>query len=269
MNIQKRVYEHYQYVDNYNYTRFFTALQGSQNYGLADDESDIDTKTLIIPNYKELVFNAKPVSSTIIVEPTTEHADVKDIRLMFDTFRKQNINFLEILFTPYVVVTGGYKIYYHSLWNKREDIAHLNPYRNLSSMVGHMYEKYKKFEHPFPSAVSKIEKFGYDPKQLHHMVRIKDFLERFFEKGVSYEEALTHPTDPQKLIMIKRGLYSYNTAVNIKEETYQWAIEFKEKWSKKLVDQEDAKTNDFMNNLMYDIIKETHRNEFQESFYNW
>ena len=183
MNIQKRVYEHYQYVDNYNYTRFFTALQGSQNYGLADDESDIDTKTLIIPNYKELVFNAKPVSSTIIVEPTAEHADVKDIRLMFDTFRKQNINFLEILFTPYVVVTGGYKIYYHSLWNKREDIAHLNPYRNLSSMVGHMYEKYKKFEHPFPSAVSKIEKFGYDPKQLHHMVRIKDFLERFFEKG--------------------------------------------------------------------------------------
>ena len=37
-----------------------------------------------------------------------EHIDVKDIRLMFDNFKKQNINFLEILFTKFGIVNEKY-----------------------------------------------------------------------------------------------------------------------------------------------------------------
>ena len=94
--VLKRVFEHAEYVENQlpDYSRIFTALQGSQNYGLADVESDVDTKTLVLPMFKELVFAKKHISTTLKVAPTIEHADVKDIREMFTCFRKQNINFV-------------------------------------------------------------------------------------------------------------------------------------------------------------------------------
>ena len=41
--VLKRVFEHAEYVEKQlpDYPRIFTALQGSQNYGLADAESDV------------------------------------------------------------------------------------------------------------------------------------------------------------------------------------------------------------------------------------
>ena len=35
--------------------------------------------------------------------------DIKDIRLYFDNFKKQNINFVEILFTDFYLVNPKYK----------------------------------------------------------------------------------------------------------------------------------------------------------------
>ena len=40
------------------------ALQGSQNYGLAYEDSDVDTKALLVPSFKDIVFNKQPVSTT-------------------------------------------------------------------------------------------------------------------------------------------------------------------------------------------------------------
>ena len=193
--VLRRVFEHADYVNQQyqdSHVRFFTALQGSQNYHLDDEESDVDTKTLIIPHVQDLILNKKRVSTTLLVEPTIEHADVKDIREMFDCFRKQNINFLEILFTPYVDVNPLLVDHYNELYNHREDIAHLNMYQGLRAMVGHLTEKYFAFDHPYPSIVDKIEKYGYDPKQLHHMIRFQEFLTRFFQKGESYEIGRAH-----------------------------------------------------------------------------
>ena len=65
--INKRVQEHAQYVEKKypEYIRFFTALQFSQNYGVSDEYSDIDTKTLIIPTFKELIFNNSLIITTL------------------------------------------------------------------------------------------------------------------------------------------------------------------------------------------------------------
>lgn len=73
-------------------------LQGSQNYKLDYEGSDVDSKLIVLPSFEDFVLNRKPQSYTHIME-NDEHVDVKDIRLMFDCFRKQNINFVEILFT--------------------------------------------------------------------------------------------------------------------------------------------------------------------------
>ena len=129
--VLKRVFEHAEYVEKQmpNHPRIFTALQGSQNYGLADAESDVDTKTLVLPDFKEMIFEKKRVSTTLEVAPTVEHADVKDVREMFNCFRKQNINFLEILFTPYVDINPMFEEHYEHLYRNRERIAHWNPYQ--------------------------------------------------------------------------------------------------------------------------------------------
>lgn len=258
--VLKRVFEHAEYVENKmpDYPRIFTALQGSQNYGLADAESDVDTKTLVIPVFEELVFTKSRVSTTLEVAPTIEHADVKDVREMFNCFRKQNINFLEILFTPYVDVNPLFADHYAALFNEREAIAHLNPYQGLRAMIGHLMEKYHAFDHPYPSIAWKIEKYHYDPKQLHHMLRFKEFLTRFFVDGDSYEDCLL-PKHPADLLAIKRGSLPYEYACELREETKLWADEFLAEWKAKLPNEENKATSQFMDELVMDMFMKAYK----------
>ena len=91
--IMKRMREHYEHaLTLYEESRIVGLfLQGSQNYGLDYEGSDIDTKLIITPTIEDIIFNRKPVSTTHILE-NEEHLDAKDIRLYIGTFRKQNFN---------------------------------------------------------------------------------------------------------------------------------------------------------------------------------
>ena len=42
-------------------------LQGSQNYNLDYEGSDIDTKAIMLPSFSDFVLNAKPLSTTHII----------------------------------------------------------------------------------------------------------------------------------------------------------------------------------------------------------
>ena len=94
--IMKRVCDHYNESLNYFSEDQIVGcfLQGSQNYGLDHEGSDVDTKLIVVPNFRDICLNKKPVSTTH-VRANEEHTDWKDIRLYMDTFRKQNLNFLE------------------------------------------------------------------------------------------------------------------------------------------------------------------------------
>ena len=96
INIDKRLHEHALYALNtYNKDWFVLCLQGSQNYGMADEESDVDSKMLILPTLEDLVLNNKPISHTLEMPDNQEHIDIKDAREYFKIFRKSNINFVE------------------------------------------------------------------------------------------------------------------------------------------------------------------------------
>ena len=145
-------------------------LQGSQNYGLDYIDSDIDTKCIISPSFREIALAKKPISHTH-VRPNNEHIDMKDIRLYIQTFRKQNLNFLEILYTPYyITLDPEYTIQWNRLIAKREEITHYDMVRSVKSMSGIASEKYFAMEHHYPSRMEWIEKYRYDPKQLHHLL---------------------------------------------------------------------------------------------------
>ena len=163
-------------------------LQGSQNYGLELPTSDVDSKLIVVPTFKDIALNRKPVSTTH-VRANDEHIDFKDIRLYIEIFRKQNPNFLEILFTDYLFLGAYYAEQWMRLVRDREAIAHMNPFRAVKAMKGVAMEKFHAMEHPYPTKLDIIEKYGHDGKQTHHLSRIDDFITRFIA-GESYADCL-------------------------------------------------------------------------------
>lgn len=188
--IMKRMQEHYDRgVELYGESRIVGLfLQGSQNYGLDYEGSDIDTKLILTPTLEDIIFNRRPVSTTHVME-NEEHLDAKDIRLYIQTFRKQNLNFLEILFTEFKIVNPQYEKMWNVLVEHREEIARYNEYQAIKSMKGIAMEKYHAMKHPYPSKLALIEDHGYDGKQVHHLIRVEDYIDRYI-KGHSYESCL-------------------------------------------------------------------------------
>lgn len=212
--IMKRVKKHYNYLVNKGYEIVFLALQGSQNYELDvyDDEymSDVDTKAIVLPSFEDFVLNKTPISTTLILE-NNEHIDVKDIRIMFEMYKKQNVNYIETLFTEFKIINPKYKNIIKPLFENNELIAHINYNQALKCMAGMSMEKLKALQHPYPTIVDKIKKFGYDPKQLHHILRMNDFISKYV-KGIPYKECLI-PNNKEYLIKIKKGILNEDEAL--------------------------------------------------------
>lgn len=263
--IMNRLREHYKYLlENYDYKVIYLALQGSQNYELDvyDDEykSDIDTKAIIVPTLEDIAKNKKPVSETIVL-PNNEHIDVKDIRVMFDTFKKQNVNYIEILFTDYYILNAEYGEYIEDLLKSAELIAHLNYNQALKCMAGMSMEKLKALQHPYPTIVDKIKKYGYDPKQLHHILRMNDFIKKYVS-GKPYKECLI-PDDKEVLIEIKKGKICCGDAVEIANE---FDKETHEIMQENLIDGDtiDKDAIEILDNIKYSIIRKSLKEELSK-----
>lgn len=235
-------------------------LQGSQNYGLELPTSDVDTKLIVAPTFEDIAFNKKPQSTTHIRE-NEEHIDFKDIRLYMQTFRKQNLNFLEILFTDYKIINPMYADEWNKLVAARERIAHMNRYRAVQSMKGIALEKYHALKHPYPSKLEVLAKYGYDPKQLHHLLRVEDYLERYIN-GESYEKCL-RPTNPEFLLDVKKGCMDLAAAEveadRAKAHVEQMAAAAYEVFS----DNEDPIVNELLDEVQLNIMRKAIGKEFE------
>ena len=216
IKIQERLEHDCQYVSNLGYRVLGAFLQGSQNYNLAYEGSDIDTKVIILPSFADIVLSKKPVSTTVVL-PSNEHIDIKDIRVMFDCFKKQNINYLEILFTNYYFINELYKAEWDRLIESAENIAHYHNYKAVNCIAGMVFEKHKALCHPYPTLKDKIDKYGYDNKQLHHIIRCEEFLRRWVA-GESYKNCLI-PIDPEYLIRVKADyIYDLESAKSLADD---------------------------------------------------
>ena len=63
--IFKRLKQHYNRVKEDGYNILFIALQGSQNYDLNDDNSDVDSIAVVLPTLDEISLNQPLVSKNI------------------------------------------------------------------------------------------------------------------------------------------------------------------------------------------------------------
>lgn len=182
--------------------------QGSGNYGLDYEGSDVDTKCVLAPSLKELT-ESKMISTTYVRE-NDEHIDFKDVRAMLETFRKSNLNFLEVLYTKYYIINPIYEEEWNKLIAARDSIVTMNLPSLIKSMKGIASEKFHALEHRYPSRIEWIDKFGYDPKQLHHLFRIEEFMDRWID-GESFADCLIS-TEPEWLIEVKKGSYNLDLA---------------------------------------------------------
>lgn len=253
--IMERLKEHYnealQYFPEEQIVGIF--LQGSQNYGLDYEGSDIDTKLIVVPSFKDVVLNSSPVSTTHVRE-NNEHIDFKDIRLYMETFRKQNLNFLEILFTDYYLINPLYAEQWSRLVDAREQIARMNPYRAVKSMKGIAMEKYHAMEHNYPSKVDIISAFGYDGKQVHHLIRVEDYLERYIA-GENYKSCLTPtPSKREHMMEYKRYEIPLEVARVEAEASLNHVVEIADKFCSERVDEENAAMRELLEDVSYNIM---------------
>ena len=186
---------HYEMACEYNaYERavMFTCLYGSQNYGLATDASDVDTKSYVFPSIRDVAYH-RPLLSKELVAPDGSHVEIKDYRDMFANIRKQSMNFLETLFTPYVVVDKNWQKLYNCLHEKREELARLDINRGAMATFGHMCNMYKNYLR------------DENPKQVAHLMWLHDVLQRYALTDEPYEDLLFKPNGLDYLRDVREG----------------------------------------------------------------
>lgn len=255
--VQKRVEEHYNILKKEGYEIVFVAHQGSWNYGLGYEGSDVDTKAVVLPSLEDIVLNKAPVSFTKVLE-NDEHIDVKDIRVMFEKFKKQNINFLEILFSKFNVCNSKYGKWIDLLFANAEKIAHFNKNQALRCMAGMSMEKLKALQHPYPTIKDKIEKYGYDNKQLHHILRMNDFIKRY-GNGEKFVNCLI-PNNKEYLIEIKSTFMDVDNAVKLATDTDLDTKTYKDNILTEQ-DEIDTEVAYLLDDLKYQVIKQRLKEE--------
>lgn len=229
-------------------------LQGSQNYNLDIPGSDIDTKLIVAPSFRDIALNNKPVSTTHVRE-NNEHIDFKDVKLYFETFRKQNLNFLEILFTPYFIVPMKYYDQWMRLVEQRESIARMNEYRAVKSMKGVALEKFHAMEHPYPSKLDVLAKYGYDGKQVHHLVRVEDYLTRYIN-GEAYEKCLIPSSNKRELLLdLKMNKYGLDEAREIANRAILHITEIADDFCTRTPEGEKQEIRELLEDVQYEIMK--------------
>ena len=264
--VWERLYSDYEEAQRLGHKVLGVFLQGSQNYNLDYEGSDIDTKCLIIPKFEDICLGKRMVSTTHILE-SGEHLDLKDIRDIMHQFKKQNINFLEILFTDHYILNPDYYELWKPMFDNRERIAHYDVITNMRATAGMCYEKFKAMTKDTPAQHEEIQEYGWASKQLHHCKRLNEFAKRY-SNGESFEDCL-FSRDCEELVYIKskgHELYTLKEAVALGEKLYKVTFDICDKFvaqydNEKVIDEE---MSELMKNVTINILKKSLRKELME-----
>lgn len=249
-DIDKALKEHLKAVLEKGYNEFQILgifLYGSQNYGTNLSTSDIDTKCILVPTLEDLCLR-HPVSKEIHLE-NGEHCDVKDIREIVASFRKQNINFLEILYTPYFWINPMYeKIWFDCLVNNREFISHYDMNRALQSICG--------------QAIHTLKQDKTNGKKVSNGLRLYWFLKEYLD-GNDYNKCIYLDEDRRKILKDLKNKSEIKDIKQVDELIYNFEI-FKTLTINPIYDKTSNEIDDIMNNFILAAVhvldEERHKN---------
>lgn len=129
----------------------------------------------------------------------------------------------------------------------------MNEWRAVKSMKGVAMEKYHAMEHEYPSKVEVLAKFGYDPKQVSHLVRVEEYLERYIN-GELYKDCLL-PINKDFILDIKLGKYNLMEARDIANKAMNHVIELADSFCNSHTESEDAQMRTLLESVQYEIMK--------------
>ena len=178
-------------LEEKGYTVLYIGLYGSQNYNLDDEQSDVDCKAIILPTLHDIIFRK---TTSKVIECENGSIDVKDLITFYNVIKKGNFSYIEVIDTEYSI---GDK-YLKDLFKQ------IRP--NLKSFLGAMYEKRKALTHEYPSKHEEFEKWGFDPKQYHHIIRLSHILQHI---NNSFSYMVYDDYLGKDMIEIKRNTIGY------------------------------------------------------------
>jgi hypothetical protein len=150
---------------------------------------------------------------------------------------------------------------FYQLRNMAEDLTHAHPAQTMRTMAGMSMEKRKALCHPYPTLIEKIEKYGYDGKQLSHIIRLTDFMERY-AAGESFRECLVPTGKYRDLIMeAKLSKFSLEEALELANEHDRRNREMKDNYIAKYGDVVNTKPYERLDELKTKILKKYFRFE--------
>ena len=155
-------------------------LYGSQNYNTDTPESDVDTKCILIPDLYHLACKPYEVKH---LDVDGEICECMSVQHMVANWKKQNINFLEILFTPYYKLN----LKYYDVWEYLVDedldtaLAEYDIKKAILSMAHQALHTYKQDPNDF--------------KKQMNMTRICASLHRLTSLLMDYWECISFEED--------------------------------------------------------------------------
>jgi len=231
---------------------FFIALEGSQNYELDLPNSDIDTKLIVLPNFEDFVLNNKPVSTTHI-RKNGEHISFTDVRNYFSSLRKQNINFVETLFSPWIIVNKIYEEEFKALYKNRELIARYNPVKAVKTIGGIATDRYKAIYNLNSKRVDVIKQYGYDGKAISHLCRLTQFLYDYTSE-CKYRVCMV-PLYKQLILDLKQNKINPARAKNIAEAEYETIQRIVDNYTKQHEETINEEAENLLTYLQFSLVQ--------------
>lgn len=228
------------------YEVIFTSLIGSQNYGLASENSDVDTYSIIFPNLTNYVMGTEPYSKEFDMEDGK--CVVRDARLAFHSLRKSNPNSLEVFVTPYRIYNPKYENLLKN-WLKED---------NIKAMV---HANWKQMVDAIAGTARGLHGRNMTAgKKYSHCLRLKSMLETYLDLNRCTIFYLLPSQDLDKAREAKFGVQDeehtklYNDlSINIAESLSNFAKNFEETPGMKAYGKE---ANQLITNFMMDLFYE-------------
>jgi len=186
----------------------YECIMGSQAYGLATPESDVDIVALVMPKEEHLWpqrygyipgfetvpnFEFKEVKgeNKRIVIPDSTHSDVEGewnslVRFFYLAGVKGSPNLIEVLFVRRHLVTFGTDI----AWMLRDNKHKFLSMRTFNAFKGYLFQQVARIRRcvergkaETPKRQEYLDKWGYDTKMAYHSLRLLDQLNQLLDEG--------------------------------------------------------------------------------------
>lgn len=239
--------------------------QGSQNYGLDDENSDLDSKCLTTPTVTDFVAG-KSINKSVqtYIRPDDEHITFRDIHSYTKYLKLGSVNWVELLFAKYSVVNPNYQELWDKLIEHREEIAKYNPLSMIKSINQMVQDKYKNLcaVRTSPKQAQLYAQYQYNPKELCHLIRAYYLLENYTKWNKTFQECLLCKMDSNEetqnlknwLIQIKRDpQYTQAEALEIGKEYATRANKLYEEYKGRIEWQENLNLKKYLKEIIEEI----------------